>query len=190
MVRGGPSLENAPRLVLEEEIPAFPLPTKAFFGFLAPPTSKNSRKRLTRLCPNHDSEPFLRLRATSKMVSSRLKHEQQIQSEHLGPDQIDKHFWLECFLCCHLLIKHRHIRMKNSKTGYVCSQFWAYWQHLTFFFMNPVFRQIRKQVSLGFQSNFTFKLSVCGKCWCLGDFFCTNITGINQCFSFYKSMIP
>lgn len=77
-LRDGSSFGKAPRLVLEDELPALAKPTSGFFGFLASPTSRNSKKRLTRLWPNQDSEPFRRLRGTSKMVSSRLKHEQRI----------------------------------------------------------------------------------------------------------------
>lgn len=76
-LRDGSSLGEPPRLVLEDEIPAFPTPASGFFGLLASPTSRNSKNRLTRLWPNQDSEPFLRFRATSNMVSSRLK--QQVQ---------------------------------------------------------------------------------------------------------------
>ena len=77
-MRDGSSLGKAPRLVLEDELPDFPTPTSGFFGFLASPASRNSKNRLIRLWPNQDSEPFLRLRGTSNMVSSRLKPESQI----------------------------------------------------------------------------------------------------------------
>lgn len=72
-LRDGSSLGKPPRLGLDEDGPVFPTPTRGFFGFLASPTSRNSKNRLTRLGPNQDSDPFLRLSGTSKMVSRRLK---------------------------------------------------------------------------------------------------------------------
>lgn len=73
-LRDGSSLRKPPRRVLEVEIPALLTPTSGFFGFLTSPTSRNSKNRFTRLWPNQDSEPFLRLWGTSSnMVSSRLK---------------------------------------------------------------------------------------------------------------------
>lgn len=95
-LRDGSSLGKPPRRVLEEEIPAFPMPASGFFGFLDLPTSRNSKNRLTRLWPNQDSEPFRRFRGTSNMVSSRLKHEEEIQP--IGghdPDVIQDHL-LSC----------------------------------------------------------------------------------------------
>lgn len=77
-LRDGSSLAKPPRLVLEVVTPAFPpTPTSGFFGFLASPASRNSKKRLMRFGPRHNSEPSRRLRGTSNIVSRRLKDAQQ-----------------------------------------------------------------------------------------------------------------
>lgn len=88
ILSGGSSLAKLPRLVRDEEMTGFPTPTRDFFGFLDSPTSKNFKNRLTRFGPNQDSEPFLRLRGTSNMVSRRLKNkwEMQINVRFLSTD--------------------------------------------------------------------------------------------------------
>lgn len=60
-----------PRRLLEDV--AAGAAASSFLGFLTSPTSRNSRERLTRRWPKHDSEPLRRFRGTSNMVSSRLQ---------------------------------------------------------------------------------------------------------------------